>query len=272
MARYGIVSDIHGNFEALKAALAFLDARSVDRILCLGDVVGYNADPNRCVRLLEARGAITIAGNHDLIAAQELNMDRCSDKAAFALRRTRQMLSEATLRTLLQLPRVRVLDAGVVLVHGSFADVCQYMRDEQRIEENLPMMRRLAPSAWICLFGHTHAPALYAAREGDVTSLALGEDLPIQSRRRVFFANPGSVDAARRGDGHAELAVLDTDRREISFHRVPYEHATSERRSIELGYRMGWTDERVYQAARAIRKGRRIVQAGMERAIDALRT
>ncbi|WP_231511411.1 metallophosphoesterase family protein [Chondromyces apiculatus] len=251
--------------------LAFLDARGVDKLLCLGDLVGYNADPNRCVRLLEAREALAIVGNHDLIAAGEIGTERCSDKAAFALRRTRQTVTPPTLLYLLQLPRVRVVDGGVILVHGSFSDVCEYMRDEQKIEENLPMMRRLAPEAWICLFGHTHAPVLYAAKDGEVVSLELGEDIPLQSRRRVFFANPGSVDAARRGDSHAEFAVLDTDRREISYHRIPYNHAIAERRAQQAGYRMGWADERVYEAARAIRRGKRIMQVGVERALGALR-
>lgn len=268
--RYGIVSDIHGNLEALTAALAFLDGRGVDRLLCLGDLVGYNADSAACVRLLEERGAASIAGNHDLIAARALGLDRCSDKAAFALRRTRRTLAEGTRRALLELPRLRVIEGEIVLVHGSFADVREYMRDARRIEAAAAAMRRIAPRAWLCLHGHTHAPALHVveAEPGGASPLPLGEEVPldrperVERAGRVFFANPGSVDAARRGDGHAELAVLDAGRRTISFHRVPYDHARAERRAVEGGYRMGWADERIQRVTRALRRVKRLLARG----------
>src|SRR5262245_61798512 len=72
MARYGVITDIHGNFEALSAALAALDRAGVDRIVCCGDVVGYNADGDRCIQTLAERGIDTISGNHDLIAIGRL--------------------------------------------------------------------------------------------------------------------------------------------------------------------------------------------------------
>jgi predicted phosphodiesterase len=258
MARYGIVSDIHGNLEALLSALAFLDARGVDRILCLGDIVGYNADPEACLRVVEARGILAIAGNHDLIAARALGLDRCSDKAAFALRRTRARISEATRRALLALPRTRIVDDEILLIHGGVADVCQYIRDAGRVEENHALMQRIAPHARICLFGHTHAQALYEVRRGAAVARPIGEAAISLGGGRAFFANPGSIDAARRaGDPSAELAILDLSRRTLSFHRVPYDHGRAERRAADGGYRMRWSDARIQHAARALRGGTR---------------
>ncbi len=81
MALYGIVADIHGNLQALEAALARLDACGIERLLCLGDIVGYNADAKRCASLMRERDALAIAGNHDLIALGRLGFGRCSNKA-----------------------------------------------------------------------------------------------------------------------------------------------------------------------------------------------
>jgi len=282
MARYGIVSDIHGNLEALAAALAFLDghARAVDRILCLGDIVGYNADPEPCLRMVQARRMEAIAGNHDLITSRVLGLARCSDKAAFALRRTRSAVAEATAQALRALPRARIVDDEIALIHGGVADVCQYMRTPRHVEENHALLKKLAPRARICLFGHTHVQALYEVHRGVATELPLGEgeEVPLDGlgRRhgdddddRVYFVNPGSVDAARRGDGHAGVAILDTDRRVLSFHRVPYDAAAAERRAEGEGYRMRWADVQLYRAARTVRRGGRIVRAGVRRALGA---
>ena len=79
MARYGILGDIHGNLEALQAVLTLLDRRGVDRLLCVGDIVGCNADSNACIAQLRARDALAIAGNHDLISIKHLGVERCSD-------------------------------------------------------------------------------------------------------------------------------------------------------------------------------------------------
>ena len=93
MAIYGVLGDIHGNREALESVLAELDARGIDRIACVGDLVGYNADPDSCVQILRDRGALAIAGNHDLIGTGLLGFDRCSNKAMLSLKRTRRSMS-----------------------------------------------------------------------------------------------------------------------------------------------------------------------------------
>ena len=98
MALYGVLGDIHGNREALAAALDRLDAIGVERLLCVGDLVGYNADPDACVAIIRARGAVVIAGNHDLIGTGRLGFERCSNKAMHSLKRTRRTLSPRSAR------------------------------------------------------------------------------------------------------------------------------------------------------------------------------
>ena len=127
MALYGVIADIHGNREALDAALAALDRDGVRRLACLGDVVGYNADPDECVAMVRERRAACIAGNHDLIGLGRLDFRRCSNKAEYSLKRTRRALAPASAAWLAGLPRSHVLEESVVLVHGGVRDVQQYM-------------------------------------------------------------------------------------------------------------------------------------------------
>src|SRR5437879_4467265 len=110
MALYGVLGDIHGNREALEAALGFLARRGVRQVLCLGDVVGYNADPDECVDLVRKRCAAVIGGNHDLISVGRLGFARCSDKARYSLKRTRRRLAPESAAWLAALPPHHVIE------------------------------------------------------------------------------------------------------------------------------------------------------------------
>ncbi|WP_437595481.1 metallophosphoesterase family protein [Sorangium sp. So ce590] len=249
---YGIIADVHGNIEALSAVQAFLAERGVDRLICLGDIVGYNADSDACVRLLARPPVLAIAGNHDLMAIGRLGVERCGAKAAFALRRTRSALSADSKRALALLPKRRVIEGEIVLVHGGVADVCQYMVSPAHIEENALLLREREPSGRICFFAHTHVQALYEVEAGVATAGPTGERVSLGRGRQRFFINPGSVDAARRSEKLADFAVFDSWRQEISFHRVPYDHERAERRADEDGYRMTWLDTRLGAARGAL--------------------
>jgi len=243
MALYGIVADIHGNREALSTALAALDRRGLRQLLCLGDIVGYNADPDECVAMLRDRGALSIAGNHDLIALRRLDFARCSNKAMYALKRTRRRLAAASAAYLATLPDARVIEERVVLVHGGVRDVEQYMMTSAHIGENAPYLAADYPAARLCFFGHSHEQKIYEVHEGGVRELPLAPSMPL-ARDRVYFINPGSVDASRkRGQKLAELAVLDTDAWRVEFWRQPYDCASTEAKAAVFGYRLNpWLD------------------------------
>src|SRR3954471_5429409 len=123
MALYGVLGDIHGNQEALVAALAALERRGVRQLLCLGDIVGYNADPDECVAMLRNRRAAAIAGRHDLIGAGRLGFSLCSDQAAYSLERTRRTRAPENARWRAALPARGVVEERVVLVHGGVRDI-----------------------------------------------------------------------------------------------------------------------------------------------------
>jgi predicted phosphodiesterase len=255
MALYGVVADIHGNREALEAVLAALQRRGIRHLLCLGDVVGYNADPDECAQMLRGRGALSIAGNHDLIGTGRLGFERCSNQAMYALKRTRRSLARSTADWIATLPPHRVIGDDVVLVHGGVRDVQQYVKHPSLVAQNAAWLRADFPKARLCLFGHSHEQKVWEVDGGEVRELA-GDSVSL-NRNLLYFINPGSVDASRKSTHKAaEFAILDTLDWSIEFQRVPYDSAATEAKAAVFGYRIGrWTD-RFYSLRRKVLRRR----------------
>ena len=243
MARYGVIADIHGNREGLAAALALLDSRGVERIACLGDIVGYNADPDECVAAVRGRCAVSIAGNHELIGLGRLDFSRCSNNAEYALRRTRRTLGREAAAWLAGLPAHHALEDGVVLVHGGVRDVQQYMTTPALIGQNATYLREDFPGARLCFFGHSHEQKVYEV-DGDRVNELPAEGTVVLRKDRTYFVNPGSVDASRkRRHKLAECAIFDSHGWSIEFLRRPYDSAATEAKAAVYGYRIRpWTD------------------------------
>jgi predicted phosphodiesterase len=261
MAIYGVLGDIHGNREALEAALARLDALGVTRIVCVGDLVGYNADPDACVALLRERQAVCIAGNHDLIGTGRLGFERCSNKAMHSLKRTREALSDSTVRYLVDLPANHRLEPDVLLTHGGVRDVQQYMTRPKHLEENAAYLAEDFPGIRVCFYGHTHEQKVWEVAGGAVRDVLI--ESPVELRAdAIYFVNPGSVDASRkRAHKLAELAVFDSARRTLDFHRVPYDEAATEEKAWHAGFRIDRWRDRLYDVQRRL-IGPRHVEGG----------
>ena len=245
MALYGVLGDIHGNLEGLRAVLTALDARGVRELLCVGDVVGYNADADACAALLRRRGARVILGNHDLIATRRLGFERCANNARYALARTRRTLAPETAEWLGALPERLLVDGEIALVHGGVRDVQLYMRTPQIVAANAALLRADFPSARVCFFGHSHFQKVYEVDDaGSASELPLDSAL---SRERRYFINMGSVDAQRKNSARlAECALFDSRAWTIEFLRVPYDAASTEAKAAAGGYRITPLLDRIY--------------------------
>ncbi|TMH66846.1 MAG: metallophosphoesterase family protein [Betaproteobacteria bacterium] len=252
MAVYGVLGDIHGNVEALEAVLAALDDRGVRRLLCVGDVVGYNADPDACVALLRARGTQVIAGNHDLIGTGRLGFERCSNKARYSLQRTRRRLAPERVAWLTALPANRLIEDSIALVHGGVRDVQLYMTTPQHIRRNAALLREDFPTARVCFFGHSHEQRLYEA-VGDEARQLPNDGLYHLSRDRIYFINAGSVDAQRKRERKlAEFSVFDSDAWTVQFFSVRYDAASTEAKATVAGYRIGPLTDWIYTLRRRL--------------------
>jgi len=252
MAIYGILGDIHGNREALASALAYLDDPGVDRVLCVGDIVGYNADPDECVSMLRSRGAACIAGNHDLIGTGLLGFERCSNKAMHSLKRTRRALAPATIAWLRALPPHRVLEDRFLLTHGGVRDVQQYMTRPRHFLENAQYLRRDFPGIRLCFYGHTHEQRVFAIDGESTCEIEASGDTRLDPRCE-HFVNPGSVDASRkRARKVAALAIFDSAAMRVHFAQVPYDEQATESRAQAGGYRIDRWRDRLYDVQRRL--------------------
>jgi len=243
MARYGIVSDIHGNLEALLAALALLESKGIERIVCLGGIVGYYADPDRCASLLRDCDALAVAGSHDLIAIRKLGFERCTNHAMYSLSRTRRRLKRETGAYLETLPAKGLLSERVLAVHGGVRDPGQPLAGARQLRENATYLRTDYPRVRLCLFGHTRERRLYEIEGDTVRELPLEHPIDL-SGERLYFANPGAIDGTRvREHRPAECAVFDSGAGRFEFYRVEYDYGAAEEKAAAAGYRIGrWTD------------------------------
>jgi predicted phosphodiesterase len=169
----------------------------------------------------------------------------------YALKRTRRTLARGTAEWIATLPPHRVIGDDVVLVHGGVRDVQQYVKHASLVAQNAEWLRADFPGARLCLFGHSHEQKVYEIHDG-VTELPLNDKM-LLNREKMYFINPGSVDASRkRANKFAECAILDTLDWSIEFMRLRYDSAATEAKAAVFGYRIGpWTN-RLYSLKRRI--------------------
>lgn len=257
MALYGVVSAIHGNAEALGAVLGALERKGATRLLCLGDIVGYNADPDECIALLRKWGgrATCVAGKQDFAATGRLGRDwaalRLPDRTVHALRRTQRVLPPDAAQWLAALPACRAVEARIVLAHGGVRDVQQYMTAPRDLRQNAEFVAADFPSARVCFFGNSHARRAFRMDDGEMTELKGARiELP---KDRLCFVNPGAVDAQRRREHRlAEFALFDTLDWTVEFLRVRYDAASTEAKAAVFGYRINGLAERAYRLKRGL--------------------
>lgn len=225
-----LLSDIHANQEALQAVLGAAEGR-VDRALCLGDVVGYGADPAACVALVQAHAAVTIRGNHDRACVTPELAAGFNALALAAARWTHTQLPPAARLWLAQLPAGPLLSDGIQLAHGMPQDEDEYLTTRQQAAAALAR----APCQ-LTFVGHTHLQGGFLWRGGAAEPLPMAPPPPhldtpgglaLRSCCRLepgvrYIVNPGSVGQPRDGDWRAAFLIYDTAAAELNFFRVPY--------------------------------------------------
>ncbi len=229
---YAVISDIHGNLEALEAVLEDMPDE-VEQIFCLGDVIGYGASPNECCDIVREAGMPLITGNHDL-AVTDLSTDLAwfNPVAAAAVMWTREHLSKENAEFLLSRPRTMKTDRAL-FVHGSIRDPDEYILSGTVARENLILLKSTYPDIQICFFGHTHVKAIAPSPNGSAFE---GHALDL-SANGPYLVNPGSVGQPRDGDTFASY-VLVTDTEEgpsITYRFVEYDIEGSQERIRKAG-------------------------------------
>ena len=227
--KIGILADIHGNWEALSAVLEHASAEGVDRFVCLGDVVGYNANPHECVEKIRSLDCLSIVkGNHDYYAANDEFMLGFNPQAFLAVKWTRENLTAEDRKWLEDLPMTGdvLLSEPPVhfsLVHGTLDNPPDwgYVLNDFYAGESMKQQ-------WtqLCFFGHTHVPAVY---EQTMTELrgAFQEKIQLEDGCK-YLVNVGSVGQPRDRDPRAAYGIYDVEQNLIVLHRVKYDIATAQ--------------------------------------------
>lgn len=216
------MSDIHGNLEALEACLDAARTFGYDRVLVLGDLVGYGPDPNAVIdRVRSLDLAALIRGNHDKVACGVDDADGFNTMARNAIQWAMAELTPEHRRWLAALPRGPVqVDDLVEVCHGTPHDEDAYVFDE------IDALRALeSASRPLCLFGHTHVPVIYARTPDGLRAASPDGDavvaLDLLPDHR-YLLNPGAVGQPRDGDARSAFALVDTSAPRVTMCRVEY--------------------------------------------------
>jgi diadenosine tetraphosphatase ApaH/serine/threonine PP2A family protein phosphatase len=216
--RIALLSDVHGNLPAFEAVLADVETQSADEVWCLGDLVGYGAQPDGCVELARARCDMSLAGNHDLVVTGDIPIEDFSSSAAAAARWTQENIAAETVEYL------RGLEASEperepALFHASPRDpVWEYVLSGWQADECMDLME-----ARVGAIGHSHV-ALWFQRgeDGKVAGSAAEAGLERDLSEGRWLVNPGGVGQPRDGDPRAAWLLLDTDTWSATWRRVEY--------------------------------------------------
>lgn len=232
--KLAFLADVHSNLEALDACLAHARGRGVERFVFLGDIVGYNADPEavlaRVEDLVQRKMAAAVMGNHDAAVAGITagSLERMNDAAARVVHWTRGRLSSAMVEFLADLP-LSIQDDQMLFVHASAAapERWTYVDDTVRAAASMDAAR-----ATYVFCGHVHAPVLYymgADHRPQPFHPVYGIPIPV-GRHRHWLAIVGSCGQSRDGDPAARYVEMDTRKALMTFYRVPYDHMSAARK------------------------------------------
>jgi predicted phosphodiesterase len=233
--RFALLSDVHANLEALEVVLEDVARRECDRILCLGDFVGYGPNPNECVEILRPQvDGRSVAGNHDWAAIGRLDITFFNPFAQEAIRWTQQAMTAGTGEFISALPTEWSHQgaASFLAVHGSPRDpIEEYVLDVATAEENF----RHRPFA-LCFHGHSHVPAVFAEAEGVVEARPFPAEDPLRLEPSTrYLINVGSVGQPRDGDPRAAYALLDEDPAAVTLVRLPYTVTRTQEKMVHEG-------------------------------------
>lgn len=222
--RLGVIADVHANLAALEAVLEDCQSQAVDRLVCLGDLVGYHAEPGACVERVLAAAHVIVAGNHDVECARGLSLAGTHSVARQVQDWTREQLGGRSLAALAGLPNL-VREPGLVAAHGCFLNDVHYTGyvTSTMLPYNLQAVAAREDWGPLALCGHTHVPLLgWLDAEGCQEPRFEGE-VRWPATAQAVLLNPGSVGQPRDGDTRAAYAVVDLAERRARLRRVPYD-------------------------------------------------
>lgn len=226
MIKFAVISDIHSNIEALTAVLADIDARGIERIICLGDVIGYGPDPLACLDLIASRCQVTLCGNHDqAVLLEPNNFNIGAERASFWTRQCLEQepdrqLRERRWRFIGQLPSKHT-DGRMTFVHGSpRRPVNEYIFPDDVYTNPTKIAYIFERIEGVCFVGHTHVPGLFTPEPDFYAPEEFNHKIELEAEEHRIF-NVGSVGQPRDRDPRSCYVVVDNG--VVEFVRIEYD-------------------------------------------------
>ncbi len=232
MPKTALVSDIHGNIDALEAVLSDIDQQGITEILCLGDIVGYGAAPAECLRLIRKRCKTSVIGNHDAYTLANLNDYKIERRVSAGILHAQQALTDEEKKWIRSLPLSAEVGA-ITIVHATLhrPDSFEYLRGRTEFLRHFECQR--TP---VSFFGHTHKPEIALLRgDLDVGFGIPGEGEVLLDRARACAINVGSVGQPRDGSTRATYGIYDPEEHSFTLRRVSYDIEKAAQRILDAG-------------------------------------
>lgn len=218
--RTAVISDIHGNKDALDRVLEDIDSSDVQAVFCLGDMIGYGPEPEAVVQRIRARDIPAVMGNHELAAADPKILKYFNPLARRSLQLTLRMLSDDSLRYICDLPACAVLN-DCRFVHGFPPDSINTYLFQVGVDKLVQTVRQMPET--LCFVGHTHMLELISCDEQTAVQKTLYRGSVALERTQKHIVNVGSVGQPRDDDNHAKYVIWDSEKQEIEVRYISYD-------------------------------------------------
>jgi len=227
--RYAILSDIHSNLEALEAVIEACRQQKIKKFFCVGDTVGYGANPKECLDFLQKYKVVSVAGNHDWAVGGRLDASYFTEDGKAAVAWTRTSIPFEYFNYLNTLKTV-FKNNNFILAHASLnnPEHFDYLNDISKAPDTFHLMDRP-----VCFIGHTHVPQIFVQKENNIL-YSLMSEIEIDSGCK-YIVNTGSVGQPRDGNPMASYGIYDTDIGIVELKRVEYNIATAQEKILEAG-------------------------------------
>ncbi|MBI1869672.1 MAG: metallophosphoesterase family protein [Chlamydiae bacterium] len=227
---YAILSDIHSNLEALEAVLKDARDEGVSHFLCLGDIVGYAADPSICLKKVRDLAEVVVAGNHDYAVSGRLGLDWFNLRARRAIEWTKDQLDQEEKNYLGALPLVRS-SGSFCLAHATLSDPenWKYLLNEEDAFREFKLLREK-----ILFIGHSHVPVVFWSEEGEIQGIKSPPDFKLEEEIQ-YIVNVGSVGQPRDLDSRASYCLFDSQTFSVYFRRVEYDFRVTQKKILKAG-------------------------------------
>jgi len=226
--RYAILGDIHSNLEALEAVLRDAEQQGVTHYACVGDVVGYNADPVACLGRIRELNCACVRGNHDHYCSHEESLQDFSPLAANTIDWTRKQLSDEERKHLAELRMVKYVE-NFTIVHATLDMPDRWCYVYHKLDASANFNYQTTS---VCFYGHTHVPLYF--EKGSAVRSDLYESIKVVLGTK-YFINVGSVGQPRDGDPRAAYALYDLKKKEIMLRRIPYDFSITQEKILASG-------------------------------------